>query len=501
MPQIAARYDYVDEEGGLLFQVERLVPKGFRQRVPDGDGWAYNLNGTRRVLFRLPAVRAAIEADDWVFVVEGEKDVETLERLGKVATTSPGGAGKWRTEYVESLRGAKVVVIVDNDEVGIRHGLAVACSLDQVAKKLLVYRPADPHKDVTEQIESGHGLRMLVPFDWRAHAPAPAEDDGPSIRVISLSELMATPDADEHDYLLGPLMLKGSRIVVGAHTGEGKTTWGLQALGAILRAEEFLGWKGSGNGTRALVLDAEQGRRTVKRRFVEAGLHELSEKIDLIHEPDGLSLDSSARHVQEVESILASGRYDVVFADPLYKLHRGEANDERRAVDLMRLFDSWRERFGFALVLPMHCRKPQAGQKFSIHDILGSSGYTRGAEVVVGLQRVSRGYAFLYWWKDREGDLGCLNERWGLLFDQERGFRRDPKDLDRTPTRERVRAALFDRPGMLIDELREAVGAKQATIRTALEDIGALHDGARLVVDRRWSLPPTLFDGQEGMEA
>ena len=54
---------YTDEHGTLLFEVVRFEPKGFRQRRPDGDGgYLWKLDGVRRVLFRLPAVLAAVAA-------------------------------------------------------------------------------------------------------------------------------------------------------------------------------------------------------------------------------------------------------------------------------------------------------------------------------------------------------------------------------------------------------------------------------------------------------
>lgn len=54
-PQIVAMYNYTDEQGALLYQVVRRKPKKFSQRRPDGrGGWIPNLNGTRRVLYRLP---------------------------------------------------------------------------------------------------------------------------------------------------------------------------------------------------------------------------------------------------------------------------------------------------------------------------------------------------------------------------------------------------------------------------------------------------------------
>ena len=47
-------YPYLDETGEL-FEVIRFEPKTFRPRRPDGaGGWIWNLEGTERVLYRLP---------------------------------------------------------------------------------------------------------------------------------------------------------------------------------------------------------------------------------------------------------------------------------------------------------------------------------------------------------------------------------------------------------------------------------------------------------------
>jgi hypothetical protein len=54
-PQIVATYDYLDEKGRLLHQTVRYSPKNFKQRRPDGSGgWIWSLDGTPRVLYRLP---------------------------------------------------------------------------------------------------------------------------------------------------------------------------------------------------------------------------------------------------------------------------------------------------------------------------------------------------------------------------------------------------------------------------------------------------------------
>src|SRR5262249_24538403 len=100
IPQnVVAVYNYPDEAGELLFQVLRYKepgkPKDFLQRRPDGKGgWIWNLDGVRRVPYRL----ADFLPKPSVLIVEGEKDVKRARRMGLVATCNPHGAGKWRDE-------------------------------------------------------------------------------------------------------------------------------------------------------------------------------------------------------------------------------------------------------------------------------------------------------------------------------------------------------------------------------------------------------------------
>ena len=299
--------------------------------------------------------------------------------------------------------------------------------------------------------------------------PQDAEVPG-SLPVLTARELCELPDPPTSDRLLGPLIVRGQRLVLGAHSGEGKTTLTLQMVRAIVTSDRFLDWEGAGG--RALILDAEQGLRTAKRRLREAGL-ESSDAVDYARVPDGLSLDGDEADVRATEEALERGEYAVVVADPLYKLHRGDSNDERAAVDLMRRLDGWRERYGFALILPVHCRKPQPGSRFSIHDLFGSTAYTRGAEVVLGLQRVGDGYAKLHFLKDRDGDLP-ISAAWGLLFSREDGFRRDPADGKKRETADdKIRALIEQDPSLKPAQLEQLVGCTDRTVRRVLSALKA----------------------------
>lgn len=182
--RIIATYDYKDETGTLLFQAVRSEPKRFFQRRPNGAGWTNNLEGVRRVLYRLPELLKA-DISLPVFIVEGEKDVDNLRsRIGVIATCNPAGAGKWKNEYCEFLKGRRCVILPDNDDVGEQHANTVARSLLNHADSVSVlHLPGLPEKgDVSDWLTSGNTLEDL-------NALLTGVDN------LSLEDFDGTPDA------------------------------------------------------------------------------------------------------------------------------------------------------------------------------------------------------------------------------------------------------------------------------------------------------------------
>src|SRR5262249_17499292 len=150
--------------GTALFEVCRKRNKEFFQRRPDGNGrWSFKLGDVRRVLYRLPELIESVAKDQPIFIVEGEKDVENLRKLNVAATTNAGGAGKWRSECSELLRGADVILLPDNDEAGRAHMQSVAAALDDVAARVRrLDLPGLPEKgDVSDWLNAGGTVEEL----------------------------------------------------------------------------------------------------------------------------------------------------------------------------------------------------------------------------------------------------------------------------------------------------------------------------------------------------
>ena len=89
--------------------------------VDSGEFYKLDFKGDKpNLLYNLPNVIKAIKENKEVFIVEGEKDANTLNKLGFVATTTRE-VSSINNEILKPLFGGKIVVIGDNDDTGIKH--------------------------------------------------------------------------------------------------------------------------------------------------------------------------------------------------------------------------------------------------------------------------------------------------------------------------------------------------------------------------------------------
>lgn len=160
--EIVATYDYTNEEGKLVYQVVRYEPKSFTHRRPDGQGgWIYDRKGIEPLLYNLPLLRDAVVQNRAIYIVEGEKDCETLKRHSLVATTCSGGVKGWRPQFTELFRNANVIIIPDNDDPGIEYAYGIGKLLYGWAKSLKIINPnTEPHADITDWL-GNHTVEKL----------------------------------------------------------------------------------------------------------------------------------------------------------------------------------------------------------------------------------------------------------------------------------------------------------------------------------------------------
>lgn len=226
--RVVAEYRYTDEQGKLLYVVERREPKDFRQRRPNGSGgWAWNLDGVRRVPYNLPDLVAAAE----VLIPEGEKDCETARRMGFVATCNSGGAEKWIDEFCEFFRGKHVTVIADADQPGRKHAQQIAGSVFGKAESVKVVEFRDA-KDLTAFAEHGGTREALLELirNTPAWNPQPSTETPVRIVLVTAEEFLQRTSSDERPYLVEGLVPACSQTIWQGRPKAGKS-YSLQQLG------------------------------------------------------------------------------------------------------------------------------------------------------------------------------------------------------------------------------------------------------------------------------
>lgn len=154
--KILATYVYTNERGDPVYEIIRYEPKDFRIRHKDQSGnWNWHRPATTYP-YKVHEILLSTK-NDIVFVVEGEKDVETLRSHRLIATTNPFGQGpdKFKPEWAHFFKGRHVMLIPDLDPVGMEHMGRIHKILEPVAATCVIFKLDLPEgkKDVTHWFE------------------------------------------------------------------------------------------------------------------------------------------------------------------------------------------------------------------------------------------------------------------------------------------------------------------------------------------------------------
>lgn len=382
-PAIAV-YDYVDEGDKLLYQVLRTADKQFPLRRPDPlrkSGWDWRVGDTRRVIYRLPRVIEGVRDGHVIFVVEGEKDVHTLEGQGLVATCNPGGVGQgWRPEYCETLRDADVTIVCDKDEPGQTHARKVRDMLTSIARSIRIMEPA-AGKDVTDHFNAGKKLPDLVEI-WTSEQVVKPD------LAPDLWEFISTED-DPYDWVIPDLLERGDRLVWTGFEGLGKSMAIRQMAVMVAAGLHPFTWTDIPK-MRVLLIDCENPEPLSRRKFrplaaasIKYGHRVPNGALRLIHRPEGLDV-SRPDDVAWLLERVAAHKPDLLFVGPFYRLHAGNVNEESVARHIVSVLDKARGAGDCALVVEAHAGHGEQGRGRSVRPV-GSSLLLRWPEFGYGI--------------------------------------------------------------------------------------------------------------------
>ncbi len=238
------RYQFQDESGAWVINPKTGTPKKtFKQKSRDASGTiTWGLNGREPCLYRWPEIEQAAERGDLVAIVEGEKDVHTLEAFGIAATTNSGGAQNWRPEFNQSFKGVRVVILIDNDDAGRERGKVISEQLSGIAASVKVidlsrYWAGAPEKsDVTDWVQAGGTKEQLLDIIEGRARPLP-----PVSRFGAVSVAEASKSAAKHEWLVQDLIELHGTAAFSGYSQSGKSFQMIELAFAVALGRKFWG--------------------------------------------------------------------------------------------------------------------------------------------------------------------------------------------------------------------------------------------------------------------
>ena len=223
-------YVYQDDAGKPLLKKTKLRnadgTKTYYWQHRVGDRWEKGRAGMTPPLYGA----SSIKTSDKVFIVEGEKDVQTMQRLGyPCVSLADGASSKWHEEYNDSFAGLTVYILPDNDAPGADYAKMLAGQLIGVAKAVYILDlstiwPDIPAKgDISDYAQIAGDDQTSKALRDMARCAEPWQKP----KIDGLLSCIRTLDAfeeQETDWLVPGLIPKGQITTIAADGGVGKTT-------------------------------------------------------------------------------------------------------------------------------------------------------------------------------------------------------------------------------------------------------------------------------------
>ncbi|MGI8923356.1 MAG: AAA family ATPase [Fimbriimonadales bacterium] len=352
-----ASYSYTDKNGSQLYEVVRYEPKDFRQRRLVNGKHAWGLARCTLVLYRLPNLTKAVNDGRTIYVVEGEKDVHAIESAGGVGTCNSMGAGKWRPEYSESIRGAEVVIVADKDVSGYKHALHVRDSLLAVGCSVRTVESMEG-KDAADHLAAGHGLADFEDCDVASRLNELAHDPSDCSSVPAGPIWISNVEPRSVKFLWWPYIPLGKVTIIEGAPGVGKS-WVTCAIAAAVSSGEALPAVDRQDPARVLMLTTEDDLPdTVRPRLDALGAN--AANVACYAEP--ITLDEPG--LERLEEWLRIVDPVLVTIDPLQS-YMGATLDLHRSNEtrpFMHGLKALAEKHNIAILVVRHTRKSMVGR-------------------------------------------------------------------------------------------------------------------------------------------
>lgn len=372
-------YRYTDEAGNLIAEKVRNPGKNFSWRVPDGNGkYSYSTKGLTIPLYNIQCLKSP-EHSGYVYLVEGEKDVDTLKPYVSVVSGA-NGCGQWCEHYSDELAGQVVYIIPDNDKPGREYAKKAYKSLKNKAKAVYLVDlrklwPEIPDKgDLSDFF--AHDKDALVKLnEYRENAPLFAESLLDGVEVVTVGESvqqegdpvieLLTADKIEEketEFLIKPYIPRYQLTIIGAPGGTGKTTLVCSIIAAVTTGEksifdEGLDFYEKRAPVNVMYLSGEDDFAHVLNRRMRKQGADLSKVYTL--DASNAQFSEVKLKSEQLDKMLERYRPGLLILDPLQSFipTRVEMSKRNEMRDCLQTILYYGEKYGVTTIIVAHTNK------------------------------------------------------------------------------------------------------------------------------------------------
>jgi len=364
-----AVYSYA---GGKLRKLKYRRPDGSKYctwQHKDGNRWSKGRKNIAPGLYQ-----SRHELPNTLFLVEGEKDADNLEKADVPAVSLPDGAqSKWEPSYSETLKGKSIIILPDNDRPGKAYAEMCAKNLHGVAAAVWILDlkqawPEIPDKgdvsDLLFRFGVDTGFQMVMDLaqntpKWTPAAEAP-EEPAP-LSLICADSVEYVPPR----WLIEPYFQRGKGTLIQADPGTGKTAFMCAIAAHVSTGKPFLDTPVQTPGA-VLMLSVEDDLGVLRGRIAKNGGD--LKKVFFMPNASEMTFNSP-----EIEQAIKQIGAKLLIFDPLQaflgaKIDMFRANETRPA--LAKLFEMC-DRHDCACAIIAHMGKSNLG-KSPVNQSLGS---------------------------------------------------------------------------------------------------------------------------------
>jgi hypothetical protein len=411
----ATPYPYRNPAGEIVYRKNRFeFDDGRKSFAFDPPG----RNGSQPLLYGCERLADLGEGQP-VWIVEGEKKVETMHAFGAVAVSADSGAkSKWVPSHVSLLRGLPVILWPDSDEPGEQYiaNAAAAIVAEDPAANIRVVRPfGKPNgvkgRDVCDWQGSladlAAGAEPWVPQPNLGESARPGEQR-PRKTPMSIEWFDEAADSalnEPLDPLIEDLLDEGALSVFYGDSGGGKS---FAVMDMTFHVSAGVMWNGKKVNRGLIVYVAAEGGKRIKRRLAALKKRYQQEHGDAAPKPlfalirYPIDLRSSDADLNQLLALVRAAEQETrekcvwLIVDTLSRAMAG--GDENSSIDMGRIVtaaDKFRAETGAHFTYVHHSGK-DAARGARGHSLLRAATDTE-AEIVDKSLKVT---------KQRDGETG-----------------------------------------------------------------------------------------------